>query len=150
MARQPEDKLSRPVGLFSLTAVAINGIVGAGILVLPATVAKLLGPASPLSYLIAWFAVTLIGLCFAEMGSIYESSGGPYVYAQAAFGSFVAFEVAWFFLLARLTAVAAISNGFTTYLGQFWPQLAAGPGRVLDNPLMYEILAAIICAGVRS
>jgi len=149
MARQPEDKLARPVGLFSLIAVAINGIVGAAIFVLPATVAKLLGPASPLAYLIAWFAVTLIGLCFAEMGSIYENSGGPYVYAQAAFGSFVAFEVGWLFLLARLTAVAAISNGFTTYLGQFWPQLAAGPGRVLAITLMIVILAAVNFAGVR-
>jgi amino acid transporter len=149
MARQPEDKLARPVGLFSLTAVAINGIVGAAIFVLPATVAKLLGPASPLAYLIAWFAVTLIGLCFAELGSIYESSGGPYVYAKAAFGSFVAFEVAWFFLLARLTAVAAISNGFTAYLGQFWPQLAAGPGRVLVITLMIVVLAAVNFAGVR-
>jgi len=149
MAKEPEDKLARPVGLFSLTAVAINGIVGAAIFVLPATVAKLLGPASPLAYLVAWFAMTLIGLCFAEMGSIYERSGGPYVYAQAAFGRFVAFEVGWLFLLARVTSFAAISNGFTAYLGQFWPNLAAGPGRVLAVTLAAVILAGVNFAGVR-
>ena len=35
----------------------------------------------------------LIALCFAELGSIFDRSGGPYLYAQAAFGSFVGFEV---------------------------------------------------------
>ncbi len=56
MNKHPGTKLARPVGLLSLTAIAVNGVVGAGIFVLPATVATILGPASPLAYLIAWLA----------------------------------------------------------------------------------------------
>src|ERR1700730_5287679 len=90
----------RAVGALSLTAISINTVIGAGIFALPATVASLLGPASPLAYLTAGAAVLLIALCFAEAGSRFESSGGPYVYARAAFGDFVGFEVGWMFVLA--------------------------------------------------
>jgi amino acid transporter len=114
-------KSAPPMGLFSLTAIALNWIIGAGIFVLPATVANFLGPASHWAYVVAWLAATLVGLCFAELGSMFESTGGPYVYAKKAFGDFVGFEVGWMFLLARLTAVAAISSAFTAYLGYIWP-----------------------------
>jgi amino acid transporter len=46
-------RLVRAVGLPSLTAIAINGIIGAGIFVLPAAVARILGPASLSAYLLA-------------------------------------------------------------------------------------------------
>src|SRR5262249_23292367 len=124
MSAQSPTKLVQAVGLFSLTAIAINGVIGAGIFLLPATVAKLLGPASPVVYVIAGSAIVLIVLCFAELGSMFESTGGPYIYARAAFGNFIGFEVGWMFVLARLTAMAAISNAFTAYLGYFWPELA--------------------------
>jgi amino acid transporter len=117
--------------LFSLTAIAVNGMVGSGIFVLPAQVAQLLGPAGLSAYLAAGLAAALIVLCFAEVGALFDRSGGPYLYALAAFGDFVAFEVGWMLLLARLTAMAAISNAFAAYLGFFWPWAGAGAGRVI-------------------
>src|SRR6202140_5007599 len=106
-------------------------MVGSGIFVLPAQVAKILGPASLSAYLAAGLATALIVLCFAEVGALFDRSGGPYLYARTAFGDFVGFEVGWMLLLARLTAFAAISNAFASYLGFFWPGAAAGAGRVI-------------------
>ena len=123
--------LLRAVGLFSLIAIAVNGMVGSGIFVLPAQVAKLLGPAGISAYLVAGLAAGLIVLCFAEVGALFDRSGGPYLYARAAFGEFVGFEIGWMMLLARLTAMAAICNAFASYLGFFWPWAAAGAGRVI-------------------
>lgn len=142
-------QLVRAVGLLSLTAIAINGMIGAGIFVLPATVAKLLGPLSPLAYLISGVAIVLIVLCFAEVGSRFERAGGPYLYAREAFGSFIGFEVGWMFLLTRLTAFAAISNAFTAYLGYFWPLVGTGIGRVLAISAALSVLTAINLFGVR-
>src|SRR5689334_19449379 len=105
-------KLVKAVGLLSLIAITINGIVGAGIFVLPATVAKILGPASPVGYLISGFAVVLIVLCFAEVGSMFETAGGPFVYSRAAFGDFVGFEVGWLFLVTRIAGMGAVTNAF--------------------------------------
>ena len=141
--------LIRAVGLFSLTAIAINGMVGSGIFILPAQVAKILGPAALGAYVIAALAVCLIVLCFAEVATLFDRSGGPYLYARAAFGDLVGFEIGWMLLLARLTSVAAISNAFAAYLGFFWPAAAVGIGRVVVITLALGLLAFVNFRGVR-
>lgn len=141
--------LVRAVGLFSLTAVAINGMVGAGIFVLPAQAAAFLGPQALSAYVIAGLAVGLIVLCFAEVAALFDRSGGPYLYARVAFGDFVGFEVGWMMLLARVTAIGAISNAFSSYLGFFWPQLATGVGRVMVITLVLVLLSVINFRGVK-
>jgi APA family basic amino acid/polyamine antiporter len=140
----------RAIGTLSLTAISVNTIIGAGIFALPANVAQLLGAQGPLAYLIAGAAILLIALCFAEAGSRFESSGGPYLYAREAFGELVGFEVCWMFVLARLTAIAAVANTFSNYLGYLWPNLAQGAGRFLAITILLGTLAGIHLAGVRS
>lgn len=142
-------RLLRAVGLFSLTAMAVNGMVGAGIFVLPAQVAGILGPASLLAYVVAGLAAGLIVLCFAEVGALFDRSGGPYLYARAAFGDWVGFEIGWMLLLSRLTAIGAISNAFASYLGFFWPDLANGAGRIAVITASIGALAAVNYYGVR-
>jgi APA family basic amino acid/polyamine antiporter len=141
--------LVRAVGLFGLTALAINGMGGAGIFVLPAQVAAIVGPGSLLAYLIAGLATGLIVLCFAEVGALFDRSGGPYLYARAAFGDWIGFEIGWMLLLARLTAIGAISNAFASYLGFFSPGLATGAGRIMVITASIGGLAAINFYGVR-
>ena len=142
-------RLVRAIGLFSLTAMAVNGMVGAGIFVLPAQVANILGPAALSAYVVAGFAVGLIVLCFAEVGTLFERSGGPYLYARAAFGKWIGFEIGWMLLLSRLTAVGAISNAFASYLGFFWPPAAAGAGRIIVITVSVGLLGAVNYFGVR-
>lgn len=149
MTQPSRPQLVRAVGLFSLIAIAVNGMVGSGIFVLPATVAKILGPAGLSAYLAAGLATALIVLCFAEVGALFDRSGGPYLYAQAAFGDFVGFEIGWMLFVARLTAMAAISNAFAGYLGYFWPSAAVGPGRVIVISVAILVLAVANYRGVR-
>jgi APA family basic amino acid/polyamine antiporter len=132
-----------------LIAIAVNGVIGSGIFVLPATVASLLGPASPVAYIVAAFLIALIVLCFAEAGSMFEQTGGPYLYAREAFGSFVGLEVGWMFLLSRLAAASAIANAFTLYLGYFWPAMASGIGRAIALTALLWGLGALNLVGVR-
>jgi amino acid transporter len=61
-------------------------MVGSGIFVLPAQVAAIIGPASLLAYGIAGLAAALMVLRFAEVAALFDGSGGPYLYARAAFG----------------------------------------------------------------
>lgn len=146
---EPAPRLVREVGLVGLTAIAVNGVVGSGIFVLPATVAALMGPASPVAYLVAGTLTALVVLCFAEAGSLFEETGGPYIYAREAFGRFVGFLVGWMFLLSRLAAGAAIANAFTGYLSVLWPAAAHGVGRAAAITLLIAALAAVNVAGVR-
>jgi len=149
MSSPSRPDLIRAVGLFSLTAIAVNGTVGSGIFVLPAQVAKFLGPAGLAAYVMAALAMSLIVLCFAEVATLFDRSGGPYLYARAAFGNLVGFEIGWMLLLARLTSIAAISNAFAAYLGFFWPSAAMGIGRVIVITLSLGTLAIVNFRGVR-
>jgi amino acid transporter len=94
-------------------------------------------------------AAGLIVLCFAEVGALFDRSGGPYLYARTAFGDFVGFEIGWMMLLSRITAMAAISNAFASYLGFFWPAAATGAGRVLVIAAAIAALTVINYCGVR-
>jgi APA family basic amino acid/polyamine antiporter len=147
MTDQP--RLVRAVGLAGLTAIAVNGVVGAGVFVMPATVAALLGPASPIAYLLAAAAALLIGLSYAEAGSLFERAGGPYVYAREAFGDFIGFEVGWMFLFGRLTGPAAIANAFAAYVAYFRPELGTPIGRAAVISISIVAIAALNFTGVR-
>jgi len=132
-----------------LIAIAVNGVIGSAIFVLPATVASLLGPASPVAYIVAAFLIALIVLCVAEAGSMFEQTGGPYLYAREAFGNFVGLEVGWMFLLSRLAAASAIANAFILYLGYFWPVMASGIGRAIALTVLLWGLGLLNLVGVR-
>ncbi len=139
----------RAIRRVGLTAIAINGMVGAGIFGLPANVAQLLGPSSLLAYLLAGGAVLLVALCFAEAGSQFESSGGPYLYAREAFGPFAGFQAGMLLTLSRVAGAAAISNAFSAYLGFLWPAVTQGAGRALAITMVLAILTWINCLGIR-
>src|SRR3981081_4926110 len=85
--------LIRGIRKWDLVAVTINGIIGAGIFGLPAKVFALIGSYSLIAFIVCALVVTLIILCFAEVGSRFDETGGPYLYAREAFGSTVAFGV---------------------------------------------------------
>jgi basic amino acid/polyamine antiporter, APA family len=142
-------RLLRVVGLAGLTAIALNGVVGSGIFVLPARVYALAGAASPAAYVLAALLIALVVACFAEAGSRSEETGGPYLYARAAFGELAGFLIGWMFMITRLTGGAAIANAFVAYLGEIDPALATGPGRFAAITIAIAALAAINIYGVR-
>jgi amino acid transporter len=118
--------LVRGIRRWDLVAVTINGIIGAGIFGLPSKVYGLIGGYSLIAFVACGLVVMLIILCFAEVGSRFEETGGPYLYAREAFGPTVAFEVGWLIWLARLTAFAANCNLMINYLSFFWAPANTG------------------------
>ncbi len=141
--------LLRGIRKWDLVAVAINGIIGAGIFGLPAKVYALIGTYSLIAFVACALVVTLIVLCFAEVGSRFDETGGPYLYAREAFGPTVGFGVGWLSWLARLSAFAANANLMVSYLGFFWPGATAPLQRAIIITLVVVSLAAINVLGVR-
>jgi amino acid transporter len=116
--------LVRVIGRWSLTALMVNSILGAGIFGLPAVLAARLGGWSPLSCLLAGLGILIVAACIAEVSSQFEETGGLYLYARRAFGVFPSLLVGWLTLLTRIVAPAAGANLFCTYAAQFFPALA--------------------------
>lgn len=149
MATTSNAGLVRGIRRWDLIAITINGIIGAGIFGLPAKVFALIGSYSLIAFVACALVVTLIILCFAEVSSRFDQTGGPYVYARAAFGPTVAFEVGWLIWLARITAFAANCNLLVNYLGYFFPDATSGFWRPTIIITVVISLAAINILGVR-
>jgi APA family basic amino acid/polyamine antiporter len=131
MAGTPEaPALKRALGRWDLTAIGINQVIGSAIFLLSADVARLVGAWGPLAFLGVGLLSLSIALCFAEAGSRFEKTGGPYLPARAAFGRFVGFEVGWMLWFTRVTSQASVANGLALALAFYWPALAAGLPRM--------------------
>ena len=142
--------LVRAIGRWSLAALTVNCIIGSGVFGLPSVLASLLGRASVAAVVLSAFAMAVIMGCFAEVASRFAQTGGPYLYAQAAFGRFMGIQVAWLVWFVRLTSCAANANLFVTYLGEFWPQSTRPAMKLAILTLLIGILAAINFCGVRA
>jgi len=149
LAKTAPEGLLRGIRKWDLIAVAINAIIGAGIFGLPARVFALIGSYSLIAFVVCALVVTLIILCFAEVGSRFDATGGPYLYAREAFGPTVAFEVGWLMWLARLTAFAANCNLMVSYLAFFWPAASSTVPRALLITAVVVSLTALNVFGVR-
>lgn len=149
MTKVSEEGLVRGIRRWDLVAIAINGIIGAGIFGLPSKIYSLIGSYSLIAFVVCAIVVTLIILCFAEVGSRFNETGGPYLYAREAFGPTVAFEIGWLIWLARLTAFAANCNLLVNYLGYFVPSAGSSSGRTLIIVIVVGVLTTINLIGVR-
>ncbi|WP_202842754.1 APC family permease [Luteimonas saliphila] len=150
MASTAQGGLVRGIGRGSMVALFINSVIGAGIFGLPSRVHELLGPYALLAYVACALLVLLVVLCFAEVGSRFDDTGGPYLYARTAFGPFVGFQVGWLVWLTRVTAFAALCNLLIDYLAHPWPVLGSGGGRVAVATLATVVIAAVNIRGVRT
>ncbi len=141
--------LAREIGRWAMVALMINGIIGAGIFGLPSKVHALAGASGLLAFAACALIIGCIALCFAEVSSRFTGTGGPYLYALEAFGDLAGFLVGWVTWLARVTALATISNVMASYLAFFWPATGAGWGRAAAMAAVTATLTAINLVGVR-
>jgi len=147
--KTPEADLVRGIRRWDLVAITINGIIGAGIFGLPSRVYELIGTYSLIAFVACALVVALIILCFAEVGSRFDETGGPYLYAREAFQPAVAFEIGWLFWLVRITAFAANCNLLINYLSFFWTSATLPLWRALIIVLVVVMLAIVNLLGIR-
>jgi basic amino acid/polyamine antiporter, APA family len=138
--------LRRALGKWDLTAIGVNQVIGAAIFILPAQVAQLVGNWAPLMFLGVGLASLFVALCFAEVGSRFDTTGGPIGPARAAFGRFVGFEVGWMLWFSRVTSGASVINGLAVALGYYWPVLSDGTPRAL---VILAVLAVLTWTNLR-
>jgi APA family basic amino acid/polyamine antiporter len=143
-----ERSLVRGLGRRDLVAFAINSVIGAGIFGVPALLYARVGAMSIIAILLAAVIVALITFCFAEVGSGFHQTGGPYLYALHTFGPAVGFEVGWLLWVARLLGFAAVINLFVNYASYFAPSLTIGFWRTGIIALVVLGLVVINLVGV--
>jgi APA family basic amino acid/polyamine antiporter len=116
----PDSGLRRQIGLATAVAVVVGEVVGVGIFLTPAAMAKSLG--APLLVLAVWLLSGLMALsgalCFGELAARFPAAGGGYVYLREAYGAPLAFLYGWMgFLVLDPGLTAALAVGAASYVG---------------------------------
>lgn len=145
------ENLKREIGVRSLVLAIINMTVGTGIFVVPAIIGITMGASAILAYLLCGGLIFLIALCFAELGSKTEISGGTYTYIENAFGPFAGFlanNIYWFG--SCVFADAAIANALADTISYFIPAFSHSLYRIIFFVCIFTALAIVNMKSVKN
>jgi APA family basic amino acid/polyamine antiporter len=148
-AERVDHQLVRGIGIPALTANIISSTIGAGIFVIPAAVARGLGPAAPLAFVCCAIAMVLFVTCFAIAGSRVSLTGGLYAYVEVAFGRYVGFLAGTLYFLTALGAVAGVVNVLANSVALVVPFFGSPVMRIVVMLVVYGVLVFINIRGVR-
>jgi APA family basic amino acid/polyamine antiporter len=108
--------LKRVLGKWSLTALGVGSVIGAGIFVMTGLAAKdFAGPALAISFIIAGMGCAFAGLCYAEFASIIPVEGSAYAYSFATVGELFAWIIGWDLILEYSMASSTVAVGWSGY-----------------------------------
>jgi APA family basic amino acid/polyamine antiporter len=123
-ATAQDQELVKGLGLTSATTIVMGSMIGSGIFIVSADIARLVD--SPALLLAAWLVtgfMTITGaLCYGELAAMMPRAGGQYVYLREAFGPLWGFLYGWtLFTVIQTGTIAAVGVAFGKFLGYFMP-----------------------------
>jgi APA family basic amino acid/polyamine antiporter len=139
-----EHEFVRAIGLFDGTMIVAGSMIGSGIFIVAADIARQTGSAGGL--LLTWILTGLMtiaaALSYGELAALFPHAGGQYVYLREAFSPLWGFLYGWtLFLVIQTGTIAAVSIGFSRYLGVLVP--AISPNTWIIPPLNFSSKFAI-------
>ncbi len=116
-ASESEKGLKRTLTAWSLVALGIGAIIGAGLFVRTATAAaQNAGPSVTIGFIVAAIGCALAGLCYAELSSSIPISGSAYTYTYATMGELLAWIIGWDLILEYAVGAATVGIAWSEYL----------------------------------
>ena len=127
---QPKHELKRSLGLIDATSVVAGSMIGSGIFIVTAAMARDVGSAAWL--IVIWIITGLLtmsaALSYGELAGMMPNAGGQFVYIQRAYGKLISFLYGWtVFTVIQTGVIAAVAVAFAKYAAVFFP--------VLDNKI---------------
>jgi amino acid transporter/nucleotide-binding universal stress UspA family protein len=138
-----EVKLSRDLGLFSITMIGVGAMIGAGIFVLTGIAAGTAGPALILSFALNGIITVFTAMVYAELGSAIPEAGGGYLWVKQGLPGPNAFQAGWMSWFAHAVAGSLYALGFGAYFKLVLSELGISIG-FIDTNILQKILAVII------
>ena len=120
----PPTELKRELGLFDSTMIVIGSMIGSGIFIVTADIARHVG--APGYILLIWLITGLIttfaALSYGELAGMMPKAGGQYIYLQEAYGSLTGFLFGWsVFMVIQTGVIAAVAIAFAKFTGVIFP-----------------------------
>ncbi|HTS00789.1 MAG TPA: amino acid permease [Bacteroidota bacterium] len=158
-AGAPERQFRRALGLFDGTMLVIGSMIGSGIFIVSADIARTVGGGG---WLLAVWLVTGVmtvtgALAYGELAGMMPHAGGQYVYLREAYNPLTGFLYGWtFFLVIQTGTIAAVGVAFAKFTAVLIPSLgdatvlfSAGPVRVTAQRLV-AILNVVVLTAVNT
>ena len=119
-----EEKFVRGLGLLDSTMLVAGSMIGSGIFIVSAIIARQVG--APGWLLVVWLVTGLLtlmaSLSYGELAAMMPKAGGQYVYLREAFSPLWGFLYGWtLFLVIQTGTIAAVAVGFARYSGVLVP-----------------------------
>lgn len=150
-ASDSEKGLKKTLGPWSLIALGIGAIIGAGLFSITGIAAATnAGPAITLSFVVAGLGCAFAGLCYAEFSSMIPIAGSAYTYSYATMGEFIAWVIGWDLVLEYAVGAATVSISWSRYFGRFMEgfgihmpaEIMGGPwdGGIINLPAVFIVV----------
>ena len=117
----------RTLGFWAVLALCVGNMVGSGIYLLPATLAPL-GWNQLAGWLVTIGAALCLALVFARLSAKVPRAGGPYAYAQEAFGPLAGFVTAWAYWTMTWVGNGAVAVAVVSNLSLVFPAIGTTTG----------------------
>jgi basic amino acid/polyamine antiporter, APA family len=117
----------RRLGLYDSTMVVAGSMIGTGIFIVSADMARMLGSAGWLlaAWVVAGVLTMVASLSYGELAAMMPRAGGQYVYLREAFSPLWGFLYGWtLFLVIQTGTIAALGVGFARFSGVLWPWIS--------------------------
>jgi APA family basic amino acid/polyamine antiporter len=119
-----ENGFRKSLNLFDSTAIVIGSMIGSGIFIVSADMARILG--SPGWVMIAWlvtgFMTIIAALSYGELAAMMPKAGGQYVYLREAYNPMLGFLYGWsLFTVIQTGTIAAVGMAFAKFIGVMVP-----------------------------
>lgn len=124
------------LGLLDSTMIVAGSMIGSGIFIVSADIARNVGSAGWLIavWVITGFMTLTAALSYGELSAMFPKAGGQYVYLKEAFNSLAGFLYGWsFFAVIQTATIAAVGVAFSKFAGYFFPALELNDANVLLN-----------------
>ncbi|MGH8861442.1 MAG: APC family permease [Jatrophihabitantaceae bacterium] len=114
-----QPRMRRDIGIIGLLFASIGSIIGSGWLFGALNATIIAGPAAIFSWLIGAVLIVMIGLVFAELGTMFPISGGVVRFPHLAFGSFASYSMGWITWVAAATVAPIEVEGALQYATKY-------------------------------
>ena len=137
----------RALGFWPALALVVGNMIGSGIYLLPATLAPL-GTNALVGWCVTILGAMALAFVFARLAARVPSAGGPYAFADAAFGPAVGFAVAWSYWILIWAGNGAVAIAVVSALSVIVPTLSGGPPAIAAALVLIWTLVAANTRGV--
>jgi APA family basic amino acid/polyamine antiporter len=122
-----EHAFQKRLNLFDSTAIVVGSMIGSGIFIVSADIARLVG--SPGWLMMVWiitgFMTVFAALSYGELAGMFPKAGGQYVYLKEAYNPLTGFLYGWtLFLVIQTGTIAAVAMAFAKFLGVLIPWIS--------------------------